>query len=184
MGPANAASRLRAAQVPVYGVTLGGEEPLPDIEVVSLEPPTFSVVGKAVQIPFTLRSTLAVDYQVEVELTLATGAVLKREVVERRKARCVTCSSGRPKRSRHRNGIVGATTSGRAVAREQSRGRVRVNKSRVDQKRWLWESTPRWEYRYLRNALERDPGVDVSCVLFHPGLSARGGGPNHPPRFP
>ena len=32
------------------------------------------------------------------------------------------------------------------------------------------ESYPRWEYRYLRNALSRDPGVEVSCLLFHPGL--------------
>ncbi len=32
------------------------------------------------------------------------------------------------------------------------------------------------EYRYLRNALSRDPGVEVSCLLFHPGLSKVGGG--------
>ena len=38
------------------------------------------------------------------------------------------------------------------------------------------ESFPRWEYRYLRNALERDPGVEVSCLLMHPGLSKVGGG--------
>jgi hypothetical protein len=38
------------------------------------------------------------------------------------------------------------------------------------------ESVPRWEYRYLRNALSRDPGVEVSCLLFQPGLSKRGGG--------
>jgi hypothetical protein len=38
------------------------------------------------------------------------------------------------------------------------------------------ESYPRWEYRYLRNALSRDPGVDVSCLLFHPGLTKVGGG--------
>ena len=38
------------------------------------------------------------------------------------------------------------------------------------------ESVPRWEYRYLRNALSRDPGVDVSCLLFQPGLARRGGG--------
>ena len=31
------------------------------------------------------------------------------------------------------------------------------------------ESYPRWEYRYLRNALSRDPGVELSCLLFHPG---------------
>ena len=38
------------------------------------------------------------------------------------------------------------------------------------------ESFPRWEYRYLRNALSRDPGVELSCLLFHPGLSKVGGG--------
>ena len=38
------------------------------------------------------------------------------------------------------------------------------------------ESYPRWEYRYLRNALSRDPGVELSCLLFHPGLDKVGGG--------
>ncbi len=27
----------------------------------------------------------------------------------------------------------------------------------------LVEGAPRWEYRYLRNALVRDPGVEVDC---------------------
>src|SRR5205823_9860062 len=38
------------------------------------------------------------------------------------------------------------------------------------------ESLPRWEYRYLRNALSRDPGVEVACLLFHPDLGKVGGG--------
>src|SRR5262249_35868747 len=38
------------------------------------------------------------------------------------------------------------------------------------------ESYPRWEYRYLRNALSRDPGVELSCLLFPPGLTKAGGG--------
>ncbi len=49
---------------------------------------------------------------------------------------------------------------------------VRQEKLRV----LIVESYPRWEYRYLRNALSRDPGVDLSCLLFHPGLSKPGGG--------
>ena len=49
---------------------------------------------------------------------------------------------------------------------------IREEKLRV----LLVESSPRWEYRYLRNALSRDPGVELSCLLFHPGLSKPGGG--------
>ena len=35
---------------------------------------------------------------------------------------------------------------------------------------------PRWEYRYLRNALQRDPGVEVNTLLFHPDLGKPGAG--------
>ena len=49
---------------------------------------------------------------------------------------------------------------------------IREEKLRV----LLVESVPRWEYRYLRNALLRDPGVELSCLLFHPGLNKVGGG--------
>jgi len=38
------------------------------------------------------------------------------------------------------------------------------------------ESYPRWEYRYLRNALERDPGVEVNCLLFQPDVGQPGAG--------
>ena len=38
------------------------------------------------------------------------------------------------------------------------------------------ETYPRWEYRYLRNALSRDPGVEVACLVLHPELSKVGGG--------
>jgi hypothetical protein len=46
------------------------------------------------------------------------------------------------------------------------------------------ESYPRWEYRYLRNALERDPGVEVSCLLYHPDLESVGGGRGYLDQFP
>ena len=48
----------------------------------------------------------------------------------------------------------------------------------------LIESTPRWEYRYLRNALARDPGVEAHTLLFHPDLGTRGGGPGALAEFP
>ena len=45
------------------------------------------------------------------------------------------------------------------------------------------DSQPRWEYRYLRNALARDPGVDLSCMLFHPNIGT-GGGRDYLSTFP
>lgn len=37
------------------------------------------------------------------------------------------------------------------------------------------ESEPRWEFRFLRNALERDPSTDIECVLLRPGIGPAGG---------
>ena len=45
------------------------------------------------------------------------------------------------------------------------------------------ESYPRWEYRYLRNAMMRDPGVDVDVLLLHPELGP-GSGLNYIQKFP
>ena len=45
------------------------------------------------------------------------------------------------------------------------------------------ESYPRWEYRFLRNALMRDPGVNVSVLLLHPELPP-GAGLNYIRKFP
>lgn len=39
----------------------------------------------------------------------------------------------------------------------------------------LLEELPRWEFRYLRNALMRDPGIEVECLLLnHRGFPVRG----------
>jgi hypothetical protein len=45
------------------------------------------------------------------------------------------------------------------------------------------ETLPRWEYRFLRNALSRDPGVELSCLMFHPQLG-KGDGPDYVQEFP
>ena len=37
------------------------------------------------------------------------------------------------------------------------------------------DSSPRWEYRFLKNALLRDPGVEVKSLLYRPGLSSAQG---------
>ena len=45
------------------------------------------------------------------------------------------------------------------------------------------DSLPRWEYRYLRNALARDPGRGHAVPPFHPEIGP-GDGPDYIPAFP
>jgi hypothetical protein len=182
--PANTATRLRIRQIPVFAVPTGSEESLPDIEVASLEPPTFSVVGKAMQVPFSLRSTLPTDYEVEVVLEVDSGARLTRKVVVPAMGTVRDIFFWTPEKVGDVQLTLRVPEHPQELNRDNNQAVVRVAVKAESLKVLVVESYPRWEYRYLRNALDRDPGVDVSCVLLHPDNTKRGGGHGYLDRFP
>ena len=57
--PVQAAARLRVKGMPVFAVPVGSSTRLPDVELLSLDAPTFGVAGKSVRIPFTIESCVA-----------------------------------------------------------------------------------------------------------------------------
>lgn len=182
--PANAATRMRINDVPIYAVALGNEEPLPDIEVASLEPPTFSVAGKALQVPFTLRSTMATDYEVEVLLDVDSREQLKKRVVVPAMGQVRDVFFWTPESVGQARLKLTVPPHPDEVMKDNNTSEVDVAIKAESLKVLVVESHPRWEYRYLRNALERDPGVDVTCLLFHPGLTKKGGGNGYIKEFP
>lgn len=174
--PVEAASRLRLKNIPVYTVPLGSPSRLPDVELVSLDLPTFGVAGKSVRIAFAIDNWLPRDYVATIKLEVSTGEKLTKEVRLAAMDRTNDSISWQPALAgdyrlwlevpAHRDELLADNNKLSAPIA------VRDERLRV----LLIESYPRWEYRYLRNALSRDPGVELSCLLFHPGLSKVGGG--------
>jgi hypothetical protein len=174
--PVQAATKLRLKGIPVFAVPVGSSARLPDVELLSLGAPTFGVVGKAVRIPFTIESTLPRDYLTTVSLKTSDGDEVTQEVRIAAMGRTNASVLWKPK-------AIGDVTLTLEVPKHPDETltdnnrltapiAIREEKLRV----LVIESVPRWEYRYLRNALSRDQGVEVSCLLFHPGLSKVGGG--------
>ncbi len=174
--PVLAASKLRMKGVPVFVVPVGSPTRLPDVELLTLDAPTFGVAGKAVRIPFTIDSALPRAYATTVTLKTSDGDEVTKEVRVEPMARTTDEVTWKPKGTgdytltlsvpKHADeSLVDNNTLSAPIA-------IREEKLRV----LVVESYPRWEYRYLRNALSRDPGIDLSCLLFHPGLSKPGGG--------
>jgi hypothetical protein len=174
--PVEAAVRLRMANVPVFAVPAGSSQRLPDVELLSLDAPTFGVAGKSLRIPFTIESTLPREYTTTVSLKISSGDEVTKEVRVAPQGRTNDSIVWKPKET-------GNFTVALDVPRQASETipdnnklsvpiAIREEKLRV----LVVESFPRWEYRYLRNALSRDPGVELSCLLFHPGLDKVGGG--------
>jgi hypothetical protein len=183
--PVDAAQALRLAQVPVFAVAVGSATKLPDLELASLDCPSMGVAGKPVRVPFTVVSSLPTERVVTATLATSSGEKLLKEV---RIPAMGTVSDWiywtPPGVGDYTLTLSLPVESGELLADNNTRTApiaVRQEKLKV----LVVESVPRWEYRYLRNALSRDPGVDVSCLLFQPGLSKRGGGNrDYIPKFP
>lgn len=174
--PVLAAAALRLKNIPVFAVPVGSSSRLPDLELLSLDSPTFGITGKSVRIPFSIESTLPRESLTTVTLKTSDGEEITKEVRVAAMGRTTDAVLWKPK-------VPGDYTLTLDVPRQSEELLadnntltapivIREEKLRV----LVVESVPRWEYRYLRNALSRDPGVEVSCLLFHPGLAKSGGG--------
>jgi hypothetical protein len=174
--PVLAAAALRMKGVPIFAVPVGSRSRLPDVELLSLDVPTFGVAGKSVRIPFSIDSSLPREFTTTVTLRASDGDEVTKEVRVAAMTRTNDWLIWKPKGTGDftltltvpKNGaesIVDNNKLSAPISIRQERLRVLVV-----------ESYPRWEYRYLRNALSRDPGVELSCLLFHPELTKPGGG--------
>jgi len=182
--PTEAATRLRMKDVPVFAIQAGSEESLPDLEVVSLDAPTFGVIDKPTRIPFSVSSTMAREVPVNVSLTSTDGERLEETFTVPANGTLQSAFVWRPKKV----GEFELELKCPLVADERIENnnslKAPISIRKESLKVLIVESTPRWEYRYLRNALVRDPGVDVKSILFHPSLKNVGGGKDYLKEFP
>jgi uncharacterized membrane protein len=182
--PSEAATQLRMQSIPVIALPAGTETKLPDVQAVSFDVPTFGVEGKPLRVPFVIESSLPREQFITVEVSTDKGERLTKDVTL-------------PPMGRVQDAIVWKPASvGDAVltltipkvegerfsANNTMQAPVSIRKEEL--KVLIIEGLPRWEYRYMRNAMERDPGVDVNTLLFHPGLDKVGQGRGYLDAFP
>ncbi|MCE2725157.1 MAG: hypothetical protein LW698_00050 [Planctomycetaceae bacterium] len=174
--PSTAAQALRLAQVPVVAVAVGSETKLPDVEFASLDCPTVGVAGKPVRVPFTIHSSLSTERVVVVDFKASNGDALRKEVRLPAMGTATDWLYWTPRDVGDYTVTITVPKQDGELLADNNQRTAPIAVRREQLKVLVVESIPRWEYRYLRNALSRDPGVDVTCLLFQPGLSKRGGG--------
>ena len=175
--PVAAAQKLRARGIPLFAMPIGSTQRMPDIDILTVAAPSYGIVGENVQIPFTIRSSLDREVRTVIRMRDEKGNEQSKNIVippnaetydsllwRIRKEGTSTLELSLPVHERERI----ATNNNRKFSIAGRPEKIRV---------LVVESLPRWEYRFLRNALSRDPGVELSCLLFHPILGPGGG--NH-----
>jgi hypothetical protein len=174
--PVESAIRYRSRGVPIFTIPMGSSTRLPDLEVLSLDLPTFAISGKSVRIPFSIESTLPRDHVTTVVIEIADGERLTKEVKLTAKSKTTESIVWMPKTTGDFTVKMSVPNHPEEVIFNNNETTAPISIREEKLKVLVIDSLPRWEYRYLRNALSRDPGVDVSCLLFHPTLGRTGGG--------
>ena len=167
--PARAASQLRMKHIPVMALGVGSQSRLPDVELVRVDAPTFGVVSKRMRIPFVIESALPRDHEVTVSLTPSSGREVTKRVTIPAMGQLEDAMLWKPDRIGEFELTVRVPPHEDELVRQNNEQTVPITIRQESLKVLLVEALPRWEYRYLRNALQRDPGVEVSCFSFIPG---------------
>lgn len=174
--PVSVVSRYRTRGVPIFALPVGSSTRLPDLELLSIDTPTFGIVKKGVRIPFTIESSLPRDVVMQVVVKTSDGERQTKEVRVRAMSRTSEAVVWTPKEEGDYTIEVEVPQHAEETIVTNNQGAAPISIRQEKLKVLVIDSLPRWEYRYLRNALSRDPGVDVSCLLFHPELDKVGGG--------
>jgi hypothetical protein len=182
--PAQAATRFRMRGVPVFTVPIGAESRLPDVELTSFEVPAFAIAGKPLRIPFTIDSSLPREETANVEMVSSTGEVVSKTIVIPAMGRMQDVITWKPDQVGELKLTLKVPKIGGELFMENNAIEAPLSVRKEQLRVLVIESFPRWEYRYLRNALERDPGVQVNCLLYQPDVGTPGEGRGYLSAFP
>ena len=161
--------RLGEEGIQVFAVPLGSGEPLGDLAVREVEAPVRAFMRDEIPVEVRLASSGSRGFEgVEVRLVdEATGEVLATRTVDRDSMEGPIVLAAKPERAgtlRWRVEVSSGEASGDLVAENDARSfEVEV----VDRPlRVLYiDGYPRWEYRYLKNLLVREPSIESSVML-------------------
>ncbi len=181
--PVAAAQKMRLRGIPLFAIPVGSNVRLPDLDVLSVSAPTYGIVGENVQIPFTIRSSLDRQVRTIVRLRDEAGRERTKDIVIPPNAEMYDSMLWRlDKEGASSLELSIPVAEGERVVGNNSRKfniAGKPEKIRV----LVIDTLPRWEYRFLRNALSRDPGVELSCLLLQPTLGP-GEGDDYLKEFP
>ena len=189
--PRQAAMKLGAGAnpVPVFTLTVGSQQAQKDLVMDSATPPKFGLLGEQISIPFKVKSFIPEPIRTQVNLTSRRGpsVSIAKPISIPAYGEVSDAIVWAPRELGDYTLTLNLPIWARGKAKELIEDNnaqtfhlsIRTEKLNV----LVIESYPRWEYRYLRNALTRDPGVDVSVLLLHPELGP-GAGLNYIQKFP
>ena len=163
--------RSRASSIPVYSIITGSDSSLPDLSLDEVFAPSFILQEERVTINWQASNRFKSSQSTTLTL-LANGQKVAEKPISFIGEESI---SGNLSWLPENEGeiefeIILGKINGEAY-RDNNNKKINTRVENKTIRALIVDSFPRWEYRFLRNALNRDPGVDLSCILFNPGMN-------------
>ena len=181
--PMAVATRFREQDIPVFGVNVGARKALPDLSLEKIPTPSYGLIDEQIALPFKINSHL--DYEVSTVLSVKRDerTVSRKEIIIPAGGTLQDAILWKPRDTGELDVQLSLPIETDEVFTNNNSLDLRIAIRAETLKVLVVDSLPRWEFRYLRNALMRDPGVEMHGVLLHPQLGA-GQGRNYLNSFP
>lgn len=182
--PMAAAQQYRKEGIPIFTLPIGSEKSLPDISIESVRAPAYGVIGENVHVPVLIKSSMGYELTTTLTLASSSGKSESKEIklppygeveqsilwkIDQEGADNLTLS-------------IPLAVNERADKNNQKSFAITGKKESI--RVLIIESEPRWEYRFIRNALMRDPGVQVDVLLTQSLLAEKAQGSGYLDSFP
>lgn len=178
------ALKFRQKNIPLYTIPLGTPTRLPDVSLDSVHPPLYAIVGESVRIPFTINNSLDTPVNTTLTLRSSSGKIATQDIKIPAHSNATESILWKvPMEGQDKLSLSFPPIPGERATNNNSYPFTLTGKPESI-KVLVLESEPRWEYRFIRNALMRDPGVVVHTYLTHPTLKEKGKGVGYLEQFP
>jgi hypothetical protein len=153
----------------VYTVGIGDPEPPRDVSVVKLNVPSRTILGEELVIEVEIMAPGAMRVPVQLSID---GEEIDTKYVSGGPA-------GQTRKVRFSQVPEEPGFRGIKVSIERQKGEANVDNNIIEQqievveqkiRVLMVESIPRWEFRFVRSVLERDPAIEVETCLLRPGI--------------
>jgi hypothetical protein len=168
--PVTAATALQQKDVAIYALGMGSETFLPDVEVQSVLAPSYGLLNERISVMVAVQNRLQREVKTTLSLTGTGGTASSKQVTLPPMGQVQEMLVFTPTQEGEGDYVVKVPVEREEAFKENNERPFRLAARKEILKVLVVESQPRWEFRYLRNALMRDPGVSVNCVLYHPQL--------------
>ncbi|HOK05530.1 MAG TPA: hypothetical protein PLN24_09780, partial [Victivallales bacterium] len=181
--PITAATKLMLSGTNLHTISIGSEKPLPDLELMDVRLPAYCMVDEQIVIPFSIKN----NFDSSVETSVSFTPPGEKTLIQK-----FDLSPGEVKKSEFHWKANKKGKNKISIFVEKKEGEINYDNNKFELeidardekiKVLLVDSLPRWEYRYIKNALSRDEGVLAEFLLFHPKISIAEG-KNYRKNFP